>query len=240
MEQNGSTFRPGSADGRIPKALVWVFVPIILLGVIFLIVAAVNLVKVLRERDTFAVTEGTIIELYGESPIVSYEVEGQAYTFRSHFYSSDMRVGQSMRVKYPLSDPSAGRAADGDNVLIIVFGACGLGFTAIPLIILLAIRKREKQLADERAERQYESAPYESLETPVPETEEEEKKVPLYAKIFRNLFFYLGLGLLGLAAVFLIVKLIDWENKSFIPVFVLAAIGAVHTGIGYLFRKMFE
>ena len=141
---------------------------------IFLIVAAVNLVKVLRERDTFAVTEGTIIELYGESPIVSYEVDGQTYTFRSHFYSSSMQVGQSIRVKYPLSDPSAGRAAYGDNVLIIVFGACGLGFAGIPLAILLAIRKREKQLADERAERQYESAPYESLETPVPETEEAE------------------------------------------------------------------
>ena len=147
-----SSVDPNSETGeRVWKLVRWMLNGFILLGVIFLAVALVFLGKTLVTRNDFVETEGTIVGFNSSGhPTVEYTVDGQTYRFVSNTTSSTLREGQSYRVQYPISDPSQGRSYTGSYVIPIVFGALGVGFTVIPLIVKKVFTVVLDRLAEEQ------------------------------------------------------------------------------------------
>ena len=190
---------PNSKEGNFLFTFFrWMLRIFTLVGLTFLIIAAVKLVKTVQERKTHVFTEGTIVEFDEKgSPIMEYAVDGQTYTFRSNYTDSSWRVGQSIRLKYPASDPAGACAADGDNVMILVFGIVGAAFTAIPLLILIFLKKAQDEASPEQFARQPRKTP---------NTDRSNEEDDLFLVIIRWMlrgFIILGVICLAVALIFL-------------------------------------
>lgn len=148
------TVDPNSDMGRSLKRLIkWMLNGMIVLGVIFLIVAAVTLAAKLSGGRDLIETQGTIIGFTASgAPTVEYAADGETYRFVSNVSSSAYRQGQAFAVQYPASDPAGGRAAAGRFVLPIVFGALGAGFTLIPLLLRWVLGKAFARSEENREE----------------------------------------------------------------------------------------
>lgn len=203
------------------------------LGVFFLLVSAARLISSIGERKALVETQSTIVGFVSidESvyPILEYTVDGQTYRIKSDYMSSDMQMGQHIRLLYDPADPSKAQTGKGAFVDAIVFAVFGFVFGGIPLLILRSMKKAGQRREDEKAQALYEGKP---VETEAPDS--------IFLIIFRNVFFWIGLFLLGLAVLFLILKIADPEMHSFITVLVLGFIGATFTAIGSFIRKIFR
>lgn len=190
---------PNSKEGNFVFTFFrWMLRIFTLVGLTFLIIAAVKLVKTVQERKTHVFTEGTIVEFDEKGfPIMEYAVDGQTYTFRSNYKDSSWRVGQSIRLKYPASDPAGACAADGDNVMILVFGIVGAAFTAIPLLILIFLKKAEDEDAPTPPVQKLQEADHVD-----PDSETDDRLLKGLRRMLKG-FIIFGLICLAVALVFL-------------------------------------
>lgn len=229
MENNFSV-DPNDGQPSRPRWGRWVLYGFLGLGVFFLLVSAARLISSIGVRKALVETQSTIVGFdERDFPILEFSVDGQTYRVHSDYMSSDMQMGQHIRLLYDPADPSAAQTGKGAFVDAIVFAVFGFVFGGIPLLILRSMKKADQRREDEKAQALYEGKP---VETEAPDS--------IFLIIFRNVFFWIGLLLLGLAVLFLILKIADPETHSFITVLVLGFIGATFTAIGSFIRKIFR
>lgn len=225
----------GKRKSTRPRWKNWVQYGFILIGAFLLFLSFGGMIHYFNGKKTLVETKGMIVDFNDDRyPILEYTADGKTYRFLGNSMSSDMELGQAFDIRYDPSDPAHAHMRSSDYGTVIAVGVFGVVFTVIPVLILRNWKKDDQRREEAAAMAQYDGEAVESVPAaPVPEP-------TLFGKILINLFFYLGLFLLGLAALFLILKIVDWENNSFIPVLILGFIGAVHTGIGYMIRKIFR
>ena len=222
METQNGIAPNGGTEKRGPRRL-------LVIGLALLVISLITIVTLYANRSKYTETEGTIVGFSdGDRPVVEYRVGGESYLITLSSSRDKDRKGDVMTVLYRGDAPEKGKAERVYYSVPIAFAFIG-GILAIVSLVIGRVRKKQAEREEAAvAAAQYGAGPDEEDVTP-----------PLALRIFTNLFFYLGLALLGFAVFFLILKISDPENNSFIPVIVLAFIGAVHTGIGAIIRKVF-
>lgn len=231
-------YHEGSEDKREsarPRRKKWVPYIFIVIGAFLLFLAFGGMIGYFNGKKTLVETKSTIVGFNADGyPILEYTADGQTYRILSNLQASDMQLGRIIDVRYDPSDPANAHLRSSDYATPIVVGVFGVVIAGIPLLVLRKRKKEDQQREDAAAMAQYGGEPTKSgRDASAPEP-------TLFGKFLRNFFFYNGLFLLGLAVLFLILKIVDWNNNSFIPVLILGFIGAVHAGIGYIIIKMSE
>lgn len=222
METQNGIMPNGGTEKRGPRRL-------LVIGLALLVISLITIVTLYANRSKYTETEGMIVGFSdGDRPVVEYRVGGESYLITLSSSRDKDRKGDVMTVLYRSDAPEKGKAERVYYSVPIAFAFIG-GVLAIVSLVIGRVRKKRADREEEAvAAAQYGAEP-----------DEEDLKPPLALRVFANLFFYLGLGLLGLAALFLILKISDPENNSFIPVIALGFIGTVHTTIGTIVRKVF-
>lgn len=75
------------------------------------------------------------------SPIVSYQVDGRQYQFTANYYSTNMKVGQEVKVLYNMDDHSKASIQTGLYVGPLITGCLTL-FFIIPVVVFAVLRSK--------------------------------------------------------------------------------------------------
>ena len=128
----------------------------IIVPIILYIITAWLIVNSRRKLKNSQAHIGTIVRLEPRStsagadtghhhtvycPIISYTVDGQTYEFVADYFSSSMKVGKDVRIRYSTEDPSKATVEARLYVVPVVVGSFAVccTFAYIFVLILLSI-----------------------------------------------------------------------------------------------------
>lgn len=139
---------------RIRKMINPIITLLPIVPIILLIVTIVLCVNANKKLSTYGECQGTIVELVKTrdrirsanrsndviSPVVVYQVNGRQYQFTGNYYSTSMKVGDSVKVMYDLSNHSKATLKTGLYVGPAITGGLALffGIACTFLVILKA------------------------------------------------------------------------------------------------------
>lgn len=124
---------------------------LLVVSLILFIVTVILLVSAnSKKKDSYECT-GIIVDFYKSntladfnssrtytiSPIVSYSVDGKTYEFIGSFYSTNMKVGQEVKVLYNKDNPADAAVFSGLNLAPIITGLIALVFLLPPIVYFL-------------------------------------------------------------------------------------------------------
>ena len=144
----GGTYK-GNPNSREAKIVLGVFLAI---GLVFLLIAVGFAIFQTAKEKEYLPAEAVIIELDRKgTPTVEYRAEGKTLTKQLNISSNLFSVGDTISVAYDAKRP--GRIIQTGFLgwlFPILFGGIGLSFALIGGVLLLRIRRREKQAAEDR------------------------------------------------------------------------------------------
>lgn len=127
----------------------------IIVPIILYLITAWLIVNSRRKLKSSQVHIGTIMRLEPRStsvgadighrtvycPIISYTVDGQTYEFVADYFSSSMKVGKDVRIRYSTEDPSKATVEARLYVVPVVVGSFAVccTFAYIFVLILLSL-----------------------------------------------------------------------------------------------------
>ena len=111
------------------------------IGILFLAIGIFVPKSMNKKVENAVETKGTIVEIYDEDVYVSFETRtGEEYRIKSNYYSSDMRIGDKVKIYYNELNPRDAKVdiANISMLLQIIFLSIGglLLFLSVILTIL--------------------------------------------------------------------------------------------------------
>ena len=113
----------------------------IFIGTLFLLIGIFVPKSMNKKVENAIETRGTIIEIYDEDVYVSFESRtGEEYKIKSNYYSSDMRIGDKVKVYYNELNPNDAKVdiANISMLLQIIFLSIGGLLIVISIILLIS------------------------------------------------------------------------------------------------------
>ena len=135
--------------------LSYIFNALLVVAIVLVAVTVVLAINGTKKHATYRECTGTIIGFYKNSsegavgsyegvsisPVVEYNVDGNKYEFIGKFYSTNMKIGQSITVMYNPNNPSVASIKNGVIFAPIITGILAI-ILLIPVIVYYIIKSR--------------------------------------------------------------------------------------------------
>lgn len=117
----------------------------------FLIVTIILIIKLVRRNKKYVESVGIITDFHKNtseirlndyeteaiSPIITYEVNGTKFEFIGNYYSTNMKVGDKIKIMYKTSNPKEVTTKKSLNFAIVILGL----FTIISFMVLIFLKR---------------------------------------------------------------------------------------------------
>jgi len=126
-----------------------------IIPLILLIVTILFTVSGVKKNNSYVKTTGTIVSFHEErsearisddanrmiSPVITYKVNGNEYKFVGTYYTSSMKIGDSIEIMYNANNPGDASLKAGLFVVPIITGGLTLLF-GIGYVILMVLKSK--------------------------------------------------------------------------------------------------
>lgn len=152
--KDGIFFGPAPGTKNFEKLLVIIFTSFWIVGMAFAIIGGIWLHSDNEFLNTAQQIQGTIIEFSYDSdgdtkPTVKYIVNGEIYTHELNYYSSSMKIGDTVDLFYDADYPQNVRSSFSGGEVFVCVGSVFAIFGFSGTVVIFAQKRSKKKCLDE-------------------------------------------------------------------------------------------